>query len=358
MANKITCKKKMALLIAAHNEELVLEKTIRSAIDAGMKPEYIYVIDDNSTDYTSRIARSILPRNNVSKVRRSGKGLALTKAVKKFGLTDKFQWIHIADADCAFAPNYFSVMRKTVRVKNVAATGYVRSLPGKNVSQYRVFEYTIGMEFHRRFQSLFNVISIIPGPTSCFRSDIFNRLDFHVGTLTEDFDVTLQIHRLKLGNIQFIPDAYVYTQDPKTVADFTKQVTRWNRGTMQGIIRHKIGLKPKGIDAYLSFQIFQNMLLLVNYFVWIPYHTVTSKEGGIDYLAAIFLVDVLLAFSLSVFAAMRSGRYDILSAFPYIYLLRWLNVVIFFKAFIEVVVMRRHRISNGIWSTGARRYVS
>src|SRR5581483_127072 len=79
-------KPKLALLIAAHNEEMVLEQTLRSAIRAGMKPEHIYVVDDNSSDATSQVAKSIIGETNVIKVRRSGKGLALTKAAKHFRL--------------------------------------------------------------------------------------------------------------------------------------------------------------------------------------------------------------------------------------------------------------------------------
>jgi hypothetical protein len=96
-------KHKLALLIAAHNEELVIEQTLRSAIKAGMDPKHIYVVDDNSTDKTRMLAASIIPRENTIKVRRSGKGLALTKAAKHFKLVKRYQWIHIADADGGFA---------------------------------------------------------------------------------------------------------------------------------------------------------------------------------------------------------------------------------------------------------------
>ena len=229
---------RVALLIAAHNEELVLADTINSAIKAGLKPEYIYVVDDNSSDDTSNIARSILPHENVYKVERSGKGLAIKKAAERFDLSSKYRWIHIADADGKFPENYFAVLRSKLRVKNAAATGYVRSLKGKYVSQYRVFEYTVGMEIHRRVQSMFNVIPIIPGPTSCFRADVFAQLDFSSGSLTEDFDVTMQIYRKKLGRIQFIRNAVALTQDPLTVRSFINQISRWNRGVLQ-VMRFK-----------------------------------------------------------------------------------------------------------------------
>ena len=117
----------LALLIAAHNEELVLENTIRSALRAGMDREHIDVVDDNSTDRTSTIARNIIGANNVIKVGRSGKGSALSKASMHFNLTRRYRWIHIADADGAIRPHNYKIFRKSLRVKYAAATGYVRS---------------------------------------------------------------------------------------------------------------------------------------------------------------------------------------------------------------------------------------
>lgn len=345
----------MCLLIAAHNEEVVIANTLNSAINAGMKPENIFVVDDNSADLTSKIARTILPKQNVCKVRRSGKGLALTKATKKFELTSKYRWIHIADADGSFAPNYFNVFRREIRVSNAAATGYIKSLPGKRVSEYRAYEYTVGMELHRRVQSLLGVISIIPGPTSCFRWDVFEKLDFNTKALTEDFDVTLQIHRNKLGKIQYIPKAVAYTQDPLTLKAYINQISRWNRGVLQGMRRHKIGTKVKAIDAYLQYQIIQSLFLALNVFLWIPY--MSLGRGGSSFLAMTFLMDVMLTFVIAFLAAMKSRRLDIISAFPIIYAFKWISLGVFLKAFVEVVILRKYKVTTGTWSNGAgRRY--
>ncbi len=344
----------LALLIAAHNEELVLENTIRSAIRAGMEPEHIYVVDDNSNDTTSKIAKSIVGADNVIKVRRSGKGLALDKANRHFKLSQRYRWIHIADADGAFDKEYFKIFRKSLRVHNAAATGYVRSLPGSTISQYRVFEYTMGMEITRRLQATIGVIPITPGPTSCFRADVFEKVNFANQSFTEDFDVTLQIYRQQLGDIQYIPDAIAYTQDPRSLKDFVRQITRWNRGVMQVTNRHRVGTKIRKIDAYLSWQILQNFLFFINYCLWIPFLSIHFKRP--DLLAVAFLVDVALTFALTVLSAARSRRGDILAAFPQIYGLRWVALGVFLRAYFEVVVLRRHKISAGSWSTAGRRY--
>lgn len=351
---KTQIKSTLCLLIAAHNEELVIAQTIKSAIKAGMKPEHIYIVDDNSSDKTSQIAKSILGNSNVFKVKRSGKGLALTKASKRFDLANRYRWIHIADADGGFAPNYFRVFRRQLRVNFAAATGYVRSLPGGPVSQYRVFEYTVGLEIHRRFQSMTNTIPIIPGPTSCFRSDVFAQLDFANRSLTEDFDVTLQIHRMKLGKIQFIPDAIAYTQDPKNTSDFIKQILRWNRGIMQGVHRHRIGRRLTPIDAYLSYQIMQNFMFFFNYCMLMPFLSIRYHAIAVG--AQVFLFDVFLTLMVAFLVACRSRRWDILSAFPYIYAYRWITMYVFLRSFVEVVILGKFKHTEGVWSTSGRRY--
>lgn len=351
-------KELLCLLIPAFNEELVLEKTIRSAISAGMSRRDIYVVDDYSSDTTSDVARKILPRANVITVQRSGKGLAINKAVKKFALTDRYQWVHIADADGAFAPDYFEVFTSKLDNTHAAATGYIRSLPGKRVSEYRVYEYTLGMDLHRRIQNLLGVISVIPGPTSCFRSDVLKKLDFSSKSLTEDFDVTLQIHRQKLGKIQFIPGAVAYTQDPPTVKAFIKQITRWNRGVMQSVVRHKIGKKASVIDAYLMYQLGQGVLLFLNTFVWVPYMMLTGGRNGGAFLATVFIMDVLLTYMITLFTAMRSKRWEVLSAFPVVYALKWVSLGVFIKAFVEVMILGKFRLAEGKWGDNetGRRY--
>lgn len=287
------------------------------------------------------------------KVHRSGKGLALSKGAKRFGLSKKYRWIHIADADGAFAPSYFRIFRRELDIKYAAATGYVRSLPGRRISEYRVYEYTVGMEVHRRMQALFNIVPVIPGPTSCFRWDVFKRVDFDNKSLTEDFDVTMQLHRRKLGNIQFIPEAIAYTQDPRTVRDYAKQITRWNRGGLQSMMKYGIGRHFSLLDAYLTYQILQNLFFFISYFIWVPYVAVTHRTGGV--IAAAFITDVAITFTLTLYTALLSRRWDVLSAFPQVYLLRWLSLGVFLKAFVEVIILRKFRHAAGPWEN--RRYL-
>lgn len=346
-------KRFMALVIAAYNEELVLEHTIRSAIRSGVSAEDIYVVDDASVDETPNIARRLVGVHNVLTVNRRGKGGALTEIVNDLKLTTRYHWIHVADADGEFEEQYFNELYNNLDPECAAATGYVTSLPGSYVSKYRTFEYAIGMEIVRRFQSLVGAITIIPGPTSVFRADTFDNINFGTGALCEDFDVTLQIHRKNLGKIQFIPTAIVRTQDPGTLRDFTRQITRWNRGVMQMLVAHKIGRQASRVDVYLLYQVYQSLSFAVFCFIILPIMTIWTEN---TLLVAVALVtDIAVMFFSVIFAAMRTGKWEIIQSFPITYGMRWLQLGVFIKSFIEVVFLRKFRTASDGWETVARR---
>lgn len=347
----------LALIIPGHNEELVIQKTIDSAISAGLSATHIYVVDDNSSDKTAQLARKALGKNHVLTVARSGKALAIKKAIRHFRIKSRYTWLHIADADSAFEGKYFSIMKKELDPeKYVAAAGYVKSMYGGWISKYRAYEYTFGQEVMRRIQHMLGVIPVIPGPTSCFRTDILKYLDFETHNLTEDFDITIQIHRNKLGKIAFISQARTLTQDPKDYRDYVKQIIRWYRGFWQGVLTYKIGRGWQRIDAYLGYQIFEMFAYYFNLLVLLPILLLSGR--GAYVIAQTFLIDVALFFVMSLVACASHRRLDIISAFPLFYLLRMTNMVMYIVAFVEVIILRRFREAQIGWSTSNRRYAT
>src|SRR5690606_35257738 len=47
----------VAVLVAAHNEELVIASTIESALASGVPSHHVFVVSDGSSDRTAAIAR-------------------------------------------------------------------------------------------------------------------------------------------------------------------------------------------------------------------------------------------------------------------------------------------------------------
>ncbi len=345
----------MALLLPGHNEELIIQDTIRSAIAAGQRQSDIFVVDDCSSDRTRRKAIAMLGRKHVLTVERSGKALAVHQAIKHFKIVEHYQWVHVADSDSVFGKDYFRIYRRNLKGKKYAsAVGFVQSLRGNWISKYRAFSYTYGQHLIRRTQSWLGMISVMPGPITAFRTDILSQLDFMADSLTEDFDITLQIHRKKLGRIKFIPGAVNFTQDPQTLSDFCKQTARWQRGFFQGVTKYRIGMKRQIIDASISYQLLQLVFYLVELGVVVPYIIITTGRWII--IPFIMLGDFIVLCWLALFSAAAAKRVSILSALPYFYFLRWLELGIFLKAFVEVVVLKRFKVEVKGWQTEGRRY--
>ena len=347
--------KKLALLLPGHNEELIIATTIRSAIAAGQNKRDIYVVDDCSSDGTRHEAIALLGKDHVLTVRRSGKALAVKKAIKKFKLDSHYQWLHIADADSVFGSDYFRIYRKKLNPKKYAvAVGFVQSLRGNWISTYRAASYTYSQHVTRRIQSKLGMISVFPGPITCFRTDILKHLDFEANTLTEDFDITLQVHRFKLGKILFIPKAVNFTQDPQSFKDFCKQNLRWQRGFFQGVKKYKIGLRPRAVDISIGWQIWQAVFYLLQMFVLVPY--MIHATGNWLLLPFVIAADFVVSGVITLASSVAIKRWNLIGCLPYFYFLRWVEVAIFVTAFVEIFILRKFQSEIRGWGTEGRRY--
>ncbi|HMH70416.1 MAG TPA: glycosyltransferase family 2 protein [Candidatus Saccharimonadales bacterium] len=348
-------RKRLALILPGHNEELILAATIQSAVIAGLSLKDIYVVDDNSSDRTREIALKLLPTQNVLTVARSGKAGAVMQAIKKFDIVKRYTWVHVADADSIFCPDYFRIYKKYLNTKKwSAAVGFVQSMPGNWIATYRSFSYTYGQHIFRRLQSWAGMISVLPGPVTCFKTDILKNLDFSAESLTEDFDLTLQIHRKKLGRIRFIPEAINYTQDPRTLSDFINQTLRWQRGFFQGLRKYNIGLRPHMIDAGVGYQMIESIFYLFQMIFIFPLLLVASQSWAS--VLALLAADYAAIIVLAVFSAFAARRPAILLSLPYFYVLRLIELGVFIRAFVEVIILRRFQTVSHGWKTEGRRY--
>ncbi len=347
-------KKKLALLLPGHNEELIIATTIRSAIAAGQNKRDIFVVDDDSSDDTRKIAVEMLGEQNVLTVERSGKALAVKKAIAHFNIETRYEWLHIADADSIFSPDYFRIYKSKLTKDYVVAVGFVQSLRGNWISTYRALTYTFSQHVNRRIQSYLGMISVFPGPITCFRTDILHKLDFEAKTVTEDFDITLQVHRYNMGKIVYIPRAINYTQDPQSLRDFIKQSQRWQRGLWQGVKKYRIGLHRQRIDLSLGFQMLQTIIFFAQLGILLPF--ILFREHNWMFIPVAIAADFIMNSIIAVWASFAAKRWNLLGALPYFYFLRWVEISIYVYAFIEIMVLKRFETEAKGWMTEGRRY--
>jgi biofilm PGA synthesis N-glycosyltransferase PgaC len=238
----------VAVLIPAHNEELVIEASIE-AIAALVPRCNVHVVSDGSTDRTAELARRsgvnvIETRTNV------GKAGALEEAIDRFGLVERFGAVLLLDADTTIEPGYFTAALPCFDdPKVVAVAGAVRthwherglSLVGKVLVCHRQRIYAISQRLLKFGQTwrFTNATHIVPGFASMYRTSVLPLIEMNPpGLVIEDFNMTFEVYQKRLGKVAFSLGAVAVTQDPDNLRDYVRQIKRWGLGLWQTVRRH------------------------------------------------------------------------------------------------------------------------
>lgn len=252
----------VAVLVAAHDEALVIGNTIRSAAEH-LPPEQVFVVSDGSSDETVAIARAAGAQVYDLQPNR-GKAGAIAAAIEYFQLPERFEVMMLLDADTHLSPDYFDTGLPMFDAPDVVAVAGrattivdhdAPSLLGKVLVAYRERVY-VAVQYLQKFgQAAKNadVVAIVPGFASMYRTRVLREIDITAkGLAIEDFNMTFEVHRKKLGRVAFRPGAAIaYTQDPDTLRDYAKQVRRWNLGFWQTLRRHRLGWGRFGLATAL-----------------------------------------------------------------------------------------------------------
>jgi cellulose synthase/poly-beta-1,6-N-acetylglucosamine synthase-like glycosyltransferase len=332
---------RIAVLVPAHNEEMTLGKTLRSVIKAGILSEDIYVIDDCSSDQTPKVAALYAVHLMQNKVN-LGKSAAIKRLLFSLRLTERYDLIALLDADTVVDPHYFHqiLIQVQIRPDVVLFVGQVKSLRYNWLTSARAFDYTYMHDIYKSAQSRYSMITVGPGCASVYRSSALEKIRISNDTLAEDMDWTVQIHRQNLGKTLYVPKAIVYTQDPKTIQDYIRQVRRWYTGTWQVILKHSIPWRRTRIDLEVGLLCFEGLvygLLLTLLPLLLPFLFIFHWS----WLEKVTLFDLLMFSGLAIYAAFRNRRLDIFLRFPLFYIVRYLNACVFVQSFWRVYLKRK-----------------
>ena len=323
----------VALLIPAHNEELVLGRTVASA--AALLPiQNIYVVSDGSDDATEVIAEQ-LGANVLRLEPGRGKASALAAGLHSFELGSRYRVVLLLDADTELSHDYLTrglqlfADPSVVAVAGGTTTDWRRS--GRSIvtrfllaHRDRIYLLTQLLQKFGQSWRRTNVVHIVPGAASMYRVETLAELDLEApGLVIEDFNMTFEVHRKRLGRIAFHPSVRASTQDPDNFRDYTRQVRRWSLGFWQTVRRH--GFWPSRFCLALVVTVFE-LLMSSLFFAMLPLAffaagvdalmggAVPSMSAPLAYLAdafdprLLFLAVVLPDYTLTVFAAVVQRR--------------------------------------------------
>lgn len=330
----------ICVVIPAYNEELLIGRCIQSVLDAGIAPEHVYVVDDRSTDGTAAVVERFRGVNLLQNGANLGKLGGLRHAVETFALTTRYRYLALLDADSHVARDYFTeVLAKFLRDDEIVLVcGAPHSERHNWLTAYRALEYGMTLRVYRTAQDRVGVITVAPGCASTYRTSILDRLDWDGGTLVEDMDVTVQIHRQRLGKVAYTPHAKAYTQDPRTLRQYVGQLTRWYSGTWQVMRLRRLPFGRQRIDAEFGLLTAEGLLYAI-LFLLTP--ALLWRYPGPVLSALAF--DQALWFAFACLVALDRRRADIVLAFPTYLPIRIVNCLVLLRTFWLEVVRRRVR---------------
>ncbi|MCI5727167.1 MAG: glycosyltransferase family 2 protein [Clostridium sp.] len=230
-----TPKNSFAMIVAAHDEEVVIAKLIESMQKQNYPKELydIFVIADNCTDKTAEIARSygvtVCERVNAEK---RGKGYALEWMFEKlFNMEKQYDAVTIFDADNIVHKDFLKEMNSKLQEGYKVVQGYIDS---KNPDDsWIAASYSIAFwSQNRLFQLSRNNIGLsnqIGGTGFAISTDTLKEYGWGAACLTEDLEFTCKMimNNQKVG---WAHDAKIYDEKPLKLKQSWVQRRRWMQG--------------------------------------------------------------------------------------------------------------------------------
>lgn len=354
----------VSLIIPCFNEAAIICASVRNVLRLNYPQYEIIVVSDGSTDETMKVLTKSFQLNRIERFgrrlieSREILGVYASSAHPNLLVIDKengrradainaavsmarYPLLCVIDADTFLEEDALLHMaRPFLRDTRVAAVaGVVRPSNGLTMVDGRIvakgFPKTLlGMnqevEYARSFQwariglSRLRSMLCISGALILIKKSIFEKLGGPwPGAMTDDIEFTMRINRhlhdrrnKEDQKLVFAPDAVCYTEIPEKFRQYASQRNRWQRGTLQALVRNRgMIFNPRygmtGLFGMPFFLIFEGLAAIVELSAWILMVVclVLGIATGFEVLLMIYLAYILGVFlSLSAVLLTESGR--------------------------------------------------
>lgn len=369
----------VTILVPAYNEEIGLERTIKSILNlkypGGVR---MFIINDASKDRTLQIAKAWEKKHkNVIKVidkkKNAGKAAAINTALE-YVKTDYFA---VVDADSEIHSGSLKEIVPHLHRKSEVKIGAVISkMKPENESnnlleRVQLIEYMM-VGLIRNLTSKLGLLDSTPGVLSLYSTKAVNEIGrFDPKNLTEDFEVAVRLRKSGY-HIIYAYSSNVYTTTPSNFKAFLAQRIRWSRGFIQTHRKHKrVILNPK-YGMYGLYQFPMNIFGPILYFLaafaisyklikesyeflykffinpdlinWFDLSDIGNFILGVDPSVDLFLLLSFIIVLLFLFLMVRLYEYNFLAKQPFKKLVAMLVYFMFYNyiyIYVWIVSLRR-----------------
>jgi cellulose synthase/poly-beta-1,6-N-acetylglucosamine synthase-like glycosyltransferase len=255
--------RKFAIVIPAHNEEKVIENTLRSAFAISYPRDLfdVIVVADNSTDKTAKLALAagaiVFQRFDTMK---RGKGYALNwiipQVLERLPAPGYDACVFV-DADSVISANFLSEMNTSLDEGHRIIQS--SDLVLDNANSWRVQLMLIAFSLQNYVRPLGKAylgLSVpLKGNGMCFSADLLRTMKWDEASLGEDLDMGMELIR-QGEKIHFNPEPVVYAIMPEDASSARTQRIRWEGGRFASM-KHRVPLVLKEAWKRKSLYIFE-----------------------------------------------------------------------------------------------------
>ena len=228
--------KKLAVIVAAHNESAVIGQLVANLKDLRYPKELydIYVIADNCSDNTAEIAREagaiVCERTHPTK---KSKGYALEWMFERiFEMKDKeYDAVVVFDADNLVHPDFLMEMNHHLCKGSKIIQGYLDAKNPYDTWVAGTFAIAFWVIDHVSHLAKTNIglSAVLGGTGMCITTDVIREQGWRATCLVEDMEFTMK--SLATGiKTTWAHDAIVYDEKPLTFMQSRRQRKRWAQG--------------------------------------------------------------------------------------------------------------------------------
>ncbi|HEX5791167.1 MAG TPA: glycosyltransferase [Luteolibacter sp.] len=389
----------ISVIIPAHNEAAIIIGVVENTLKLDYPIHEVVVVDDGSTDQTldlligrfglqkiEKHGSSHIQTHRIDAVYESPQHPNLVVVAKENGkradainagvILSRYPLLCIIDADCVIESDGLQHMARPFLLdpQLAAAAGVVRPSNGLIlrdgvIVERRLPRTWLGMnqevEYARSFQwariGLNRVQSMlcISGALLLIKRTVFEETGGPwPDAITDDIEYTIRLNRFlhdrlnKRGmRMAFIPDAVSYTQVPEKLSLYLSQRNRWQRGTLQAILRNRGMLfNPRygatslfGLSYFLFFEAMAPLVEIAA-FLLAMFMLSTGLTTWHEVVAVIFLAYAacvmltLMAVLITETTRMRAGTWKDL----------WKMIL---AVFMDPIGWHQLRVLTSVWAT-------
>ncbi len=317
------CAPQVAILVPAHDEELVVAAAVRDLAKQLKDGDRLIVVADNCTDRTAQVATdagaTVITRNDAS---HRGKGYALDFGIRFLEKTPP-DVVVIVDADCGVAEGSIEELARCCMTTGRPAQAlYLMNASAGAGTRLEIAAFAWLLKNYVRPLGLhaLGLPCQLMGSGMAFRWEIISKAPLASGHLVEDLKLGLDLSRAGHAPV-FCPQALVTSCFPSSLTGTAGQRTRWEHGHLGVILREAPRLMMRAVSS-LSFDLLALVLdlsipplALLTILIIVPMFAallLLAASGSWLPLVA-FSCDMLALFLAVGIAWWKFGRSDVLN---------------------------------------------